>query len=282
MLCPDTDRTRLLQEQAENIQEWLERYNKTEPELACWIIKYILMRDSKPWSGMGDMSDQMLLLAQSQDIIGWRRFTEGYLSKHIHARQDLHLKMTSNQMNSTEWTKQFISKILQITHSQWIFRNISLHDKTHGYLHKKSTEELLEEIYRLAELDPDNVPTESRFLLEVNMGELTNLHIDNQAYWITAVTAAMMAKARQLAMGVRAKRSRPKHLGKISSREKMGIAEVERQIMRDRIQNQACGDSTVRYKEENQTFLNKVVTKQPHTSSWTPLMKSNKRLWKPD
>ena len=96
------------------------------------------------------------------------------------------------------------------------------------------------------------------------------------------MTAARAAKARQSAMGRRAKRSRLKHLGKISSRVKMGIAEVERQIIRDRLRNQACGESTVRYVEENQTFLDKVVIKRPHSSSWTRLMKSNKRLRKPD
>ena len=282
MLCPDADRTRLLQEQVENLQEWLEKDNKTDPELAYWIIKYILMRNSRAWGEMGEMSPQMQVLANSQDKIGWRRFTEGYLSVQFHARQDFHLKMTSNKMNSADWTKQLISKILQITHSQWIFRNISLHDKTNGYLHMKSTEELSNEIHRLAELEPDDVPTESRFLLEVNMGELTNSHIENQAYWVTAVTAARAAKARSSAMGRRAKRSRLKHLGRVSSKVKMGIAEVERQIIRDRIRNQACGESRVRYEEENQTFLDKVVKKRPHTSSMTRLMKSNKRLRKPD
>jgi hypothetical protein len=83
-------------------------------------------------------------------------------------------------------------------------------------------------------------------------------------------------------MGCRAKRSRLKHLGRISSRAKMGIAEVERQIIRDKIRNQACRESKVRYEEENQTFLDKVATKWPHTTSLIRLMKSNKRLRKPD
>ena len=269
MLCPDADRTRLLKEQVDNVQEWLEKDNKTEPELAYWIVKYLQMRNSKPWAEMGDMSQQMKLLAISQDKFGWRRFTEGYLTKLIHSRQDIHLKMTSNRMNSSDWSKQFISKILQITHSLWIFKNISLHDKTYGYLHKKSTKEMSAEIHRLAELDPDEVPNESRFLLEVNLGELTRTYIETQAYWVTAVTAARRAKARQSALSSRAKKSRLKHLGKTSSREKMGIAVAERQIIRDKIRNQACGENTVRYKEENQTFLDKLVTKRPHPSSWT-------------
>ena len=74
MLCPDTDRPRLLKEQVEDLQEWLEKDNKTDPELAYWIIKYILMRNSSPWLEMGDMSTQMQILAISYDKIGWRRF----------------------------------------------------------------------------------------------------------------------------------------------------------------------------------------------------------------
>ena len=62
----------------------------------------------------------------------------------------------------------------------------------------------------------------------------------------------------------------------------MGIAEVERQIIRDKMRNQACGESKVQYEEENQTFLDKVATKRPHTTSLIRLMKSNKRLRKPD
>ena len=74
----------------ENLQQWLEKDNKTELELTYWIVKYLLMRNSKPWAEMGEMSQQMQLLAISQDKIGWTCFTEGYLSKHIHARQDFH------------------------------------------------------------------------------------------------------------------------------------------------------------------------------------------------
>jgi hypothetical protein len=41
MLCPNRDRTRLLKEQTENLEEWLYKDEKTEPELAYWIPKYI-------------------------------------------------------------------------------------------------------------------------------------------------------------------------------------------------------------------------------------------------
>jgi hypothetical protein len=52
------------------------------------------------------------------------------------------------------WTNQFISKLLQITHSQWIYQNISLHSRQHGYLHAMNATEIMQEIETLSNLAP--------------------------------------------------------------------------------------------------------------------------------
>ena len=229
------------------------------------------------------MSDKMRELATSQDKVGWRRFTEGCITKKFQERQSFHLSMSNSKMNGSDWTKQLISKLLQITHSQWIYRNISLHDKSNGYLHNKTADELAEEIHKLAGLEPEDVPYESRFLLEMDRAQLVKGHVETQAYWVTAVQVARKARAKKSAMGAGEKRrEKRKKLGKTSSREKLGIVEVERQIFRDRLNNQACGEKTVIYEEQNQSFLDAYVKKRPHFSSFTRLMKSNKRLRKPD
>ncbi len=132
----------------------MEKDEKTDPELAYWIPKYILMRGDKPFSALGRISPKLLSLADSQDRIGWRNFTEGHISIHFYEIQKFHLAMSSSFLNGADWTKQFISKILQITHSQWIYRNISLHNKHQGYLHNKRAEHLLKEIESFADLAP--------------------------------------------------------------------------------------------------------------------------------
>ena len=140
-----------------------------------------------------------------------------------------------------------------------------IHNQNQGNLHKKNTEQMAEEIQILAELEPEDVLTESRFLLEMNLGDLTKLHAKTQTYWITAVTAARSAKARKSAMGAREKRSKKKHLGNTSIRIKLGIVEVERQITRDRIQNRLGGNCTTFYKETDQSVLDKFIVKWPHS-----------------
>jgi hypothetical protein len=72
MLCPDKDRTKLLME-----TKWMAQDDRTDPEILYWIPKFILMRGDKPFSEMGAMSHQFRALAESQDLIGWRDYTEG-------------------------------------------------------------------------------------------------------------------------------------------------------------------------------------------------------------
>ncbi len=66
--------------------------------------------------------------------------------------------MTSNYLNGEDWTKQFISKILQITHSQWIFQIVSLHDRLHVYLCNQKADKILQQLNFLLDLAPEEVP----------------------------------------------------------------------------------------------------------------------------
>jgi hypothetical protein len=78
--------------------------------------------------------------------------------------------------------KSMISKLLHIIHSQWIYQNFTHHDKLCGYLHKKKIKDIRLTIEELAETPPEEIPKESKFLLEVNFGKLTKSHIKNQQY----------------------------------------------------------------------------------------------------
>ncbi len=205
MLCPDTSRTQLLGENIADLVEWMSQDDKTDPEILYWIPKYILMRGGVPLSAMGAMSPQFRALATSQDLIGWRDFTVGHILTHFYTIQSFHLAMSSSCLNGEDWIRQFISRILQLTHLQWIFRNISFHDKTNGFLRNKKADEILQLINEFADIAPEEVPSNSRFLLEINFSELTNAHLETQTYWTLAVDAAITAKTLELARGARAK-----------------------------------------------------------------------------
>ena len=83
-------------------------------------------------STLGPMSHFMRHASINQDKIGWREFMEGKFSKEKVALQRAHCASALCRTNGAGWMKNFISHILQITHLQLIFRNITLHDKVRG------------------------------------------------------------------------------------------------------------------------------------------------------
>jgi hypothetical protein len=257
------------------------RDNKTDPEILYWIPKYILMRGVKSLLDLGIMSPQFKALAHSQDLIGWRDFTEGYISTQFYEIQTFHLAMSSSLLNGKDWTKQFISKLLQITHSQWIYCNVLLHDRCQGYLHTKSAEEIMREIESLSSLAPKDVPKASRFLLEINFTELSKFHIETQKYWTLAVTAACTAQELNLARGARAKQAKNAVNTRIASRKKLGIVAIEQQIRKDRM-HQSTHQNDTFPESHSQPLIDSFTTKQPHPASITRAFRSNKRLCKPD
>ena len=223
-------RARIMHVPTDDLSEWLNQDYLTHLELAYWIPKYILMRGDKPFASLGTMSPKMRALAISQDKIGWRNIMEGCFSTHFYFIQHYHLVLSGSYLNGSDLTKSLISKLLHITHLQWIYRNFTLHDKLCSYLHNKSLEDIKQTIEELAETPPEDIPEGSKFLLEINFGDLTKSHIENQQYWIIALRAAITAGRRSTAAGSRARRIRHRVNRILPSRSKLGITAVERQI----------------------------------------------------
>jgi hypothetical protein len=159
------------------------------------------MQVDKPFASLGAMSPRMKACATSQDKFGWRNFMEGCISTHFYFIQYYHLALSGSYLNGSNWTKSLISKILHITHSQWIYQNFTLHDKLCGYLHKKKIKDIKLAIEELEETPPEETPKKSKFFLEINFGKLTKSHIKNQQYWIIALQAVITAGQRSAAAG---------------------------------------------------------------------------------
>jgi hypothetical protein len=65
--------------------------------------------------------------------------------------------------------------------------------------HKKKVEEIALELESLAGQALEDVPAESRFLLEINFNNLNKSNVDSQKYWILAINEALTAQQHQLA-----------------------------------------------------------------------------------
>ena len=67
-------------------------------------------------------------LAQSMDSIGWRRYMEGMVSAEILEIQSDFVDFGRCTLLLDIWAKGLVMKLLEITHGQWLYRNVQVRD----------------------------------------------------------------------------------------------------------------------------------------------------------
>ena len=107
--------------------------------------------------------------------------------------QNLSLACSLSRLSLLAWSKKLISQILHITYAQLIFRNLSLHHITIGYLHLTQRREVFVEVDRLNQLDPAELPEYGKYLLEIDFSYLKNDSLVSQSYWLFVIKAAKIA-----------------------------------------------------------------------------------------
>jgi hypothetical protein len=197
-LCSDPERTSLLHEMVASLKKWLDN-NYCHPELAYWLPNYILLRGTRRLSDFPYLSPEMKRVAASQDLIPWTCFMEGKLSHEIFTLQRHSLACSPSRLTISDWAKKLISQILQISHAQWVFRNVSLHDARTGYLRVKKRQDILAEVDRLLDVDPCLIPAGSQYLMEIDFTALHRDSLEKQSYWVLAMKAAVKAGQRTVA-----------------------------------------------------------------------------------
>lgn len=194
--CLDDGRSLLFTEAVEDLNEWMAKNQRTDAELRYWLIKFLLFRGERSMSSLGDMSPAVKTVASGIDSIGWDDLLHGRIPISLLTFQHSYCASLGNRMNGADWAKAFVIKLLDISHGQWMYRNFSLHNKNRGHLQLSHQAEVLSEIAILAESRPEDIPPESRFLLELETATLDLQSLARQEYWVAAMKAALKAGRR--------------------------------------------------------------------------------------
>jgi hypothetical protein len=131
--------------------------------------------------------------ASAQGIIGWDNFVMGMVSHKLLPIQSAHFHTARKSYRATGWIAGLIMQLLQVTHTQWIYRCMLVHDRTTGVLITAHKADLLKEIEHQLSLGPDDLAEEDRFLLECNFDYITSTSREAQGYWLLGIQAAREA-----------------------------------------------------------------------------------------
>ncbi len=92
------------------------------------------------------------------------------------------------------WESQLVVRLLEVTHSQWIYWNIQVHDEQQGTIRTQEKEALQREIKEEMEMGFEGFLEMEKLLLTVMLEDLEKGGGERQEYWLMAVKAARAAK----------------------------------------------------------------------------------------
>jgi hypothetical protein len=125
--------------------------------------------------------------AESQDRIGWVEFLHGKVSTKFRTIQQAHCIMAGTGISGVDWTTHFTRQLIGISHAQWLYRNLTLHHYTKGYLRQQTVNDIRREVEKLADTRPSDIPRESRYLLEISHRPNKLTTDIEDAYWVAAM-----------------------------------------------------------------------------------------------
>jgi hypothetical protein len=168
----------------------------THPNLALLLLDYLRGRG---YITCLECLDNLKLppifrdYAVSQDVIGWDGFVAGMVSSKLLPLQSAILHSSRSSCNAMGWISGLITQLLQVTHTQWIYRCILVHDRMTGTLILAHKEEPLKEVEDQLKIVPDGLDEQDQFLLECNFDQLATTTGEHQEYWLLAIQAAREA-----------------------------------------------------------------------------------------
>ena len=111
--------------------------------------------------------------------------------------QDSYLRVRGSAWSSEKWAMGLITQLLQVTHRQWIYRCVVVHDRTMGTLVNQHKAKLLKEITKQLSMGADLLMEDDKFLLECNLSNIVTTNGEQQEYWLLAIQAARKASRPQ-------------------------------------------------------------------------------------
>jgi hypothetical protein len=192
---PEAGRTDAFVQSSCEVERWLEKHD-TPPDLAHLLTNYLCGQGTTTClecTTRLSLPPIYVTFAKLQDIIGWDGCIMGMVSQELLPLYST-ISHTSNLASSAmRWISGLINQLLQVTHTQWIYHCVLVHDRATGTLISAHKEDLLKEIEHQLSLGPDGLDEQDQFLFECNFDNLATSPGENQNYWLLAIIAAREA-----------------------------------------------------------------------------------------
>ena len=190
LFCEEVGRVDAMMQTIGLLDTWLLKVG-SDSGLRRSILDYARGRGGRSMTEItGNRGRRFRSFAKSQDIIGWRRFMEGMVSKELIKIQTTYYEIHGGKYTPTSWVRQLVIQLLEITHGQWLYRNVQVHDNVSGIVATERKEKLQEAIETQILQGGEGLAEEDKYLLDIRLDDLESTSGETQEYWLLAIQAA--------------------------------------------------------------------------------------------
>ena len=183
----------MLNKSIDLLKHWLTEV-ETNPELLDCIVEYARGQGGITMTEICyDKAHHYQLMASDQDAIGWQRFMEGMVCRCAQDIQTIYSTVEGSSIAPLQWTKGLVIKLLEVTHGQWLYWCVQIHDNAMGTQVMACKEEILQEIEKQLEFGMEDLLDEDQYLAEINLNDLERPSGERQEYWLLVICTAREA-----------------------------------------------------------------------------------------
>ena len=194
--CPDPGRSAMFNQTVEDLINWMKRSNG-DIDLILVLQAYLKLRGKTPMRRICSTTPRLHTMARDFDRLGWVNFTEGRICNALFQVQMDWLSKTGSRWSISGWSVTFVSKVLDITHRQWLYRNARIHLKVAEGLTQPAHEAITSKVLTLMGTDPMELLPQHRHLLELDFLALGNGPTVDRQYWIKSIESALQASGKR-------------------------------------------------------------------------------------
>jgi hypothetical protein len=129
-------------------------------------------------------------VAEASNCLGWDSFLEGCISTNWQALVTPLLQKTNNYLLFPSWGRQFITRLHNIVHKQWIYRNTYIHYWGKDGLSIPEHQEIMNRVEEHAYTDPDTLLPRHRHLLGEDFEALGSGQTSDRLLWLASMELA--------------------------------------------------------------------------------------------
>jgi hypothetical protein len=133
----------------------------------------------------------LCLLAILSNRLHWDCFLEGRIAREGIVFVTPLLQGT--RIRPVMWAKTLITKLLNITHKQWLYRNFCMHYSGQEGITLEQHRQILQQVFDNIHTDPGALLPRHQYLLETNPTTLGGRSTANRRVWLASLESAQSA-----------------------------------------------------------------------------------------